>query len=117
MPKTPAALVAVMLSLTVPDVAVAPAAARPQGTPQLVTEVLSAPRPVPGTDRRTHLVYEILMRNDAAGRSGWIGCRCVTSGSWPSSTVLRSSAGCSVSTTACPRARSPPGGSGCCCST
>lgn len=31
----------------------------------LVGEVLTAPRAVPGTDKRTHLAYEILLRNEA----------------------------------------------------
>ncbi len=60
-----AALAVVTLALATPGVAAAPAAAARAASPPLAAEILTAPRPVPGTDGRTHLVYEILLRNDA----------------------------------------------------
>ena len=56
---------AVGLVLIAPVVVVAPAVAGPPAPPPLAVEVLTAPQPVPATDWRTHLVYEILLRNDA----------------------------------------------------
>ncbi|GIE28725.1 peptidase M23 [Actinoplanes italicus] len=46
-----------------------PATARtagPAGVEILETGVLAAPRPVPGSDDRTHLVYEVVLRNVSA---------------------------------------------------
>lgn len=60
-----AAMAAALLVLLAALALASPArAAAPQFTP-LVASVLAAPEPVRGTDGRVHVVYEILLQNDA----------------------------------------------------
>jgi hypothetical protein len=61
----PLMLVAVALVPAGAGATAAPTATVAAPQSGLVMEVLAAPRPVPGTDRRTHLVYEMLIRNDS----------------------------------------------------
>lgn len=79
-PKLLSALTAVGLVLIASGVVAAPAGAGPLAPPPLAVKVLAAPQPLPATDWRAHLVYEILLRNetDHAVRLDRVEVRAVT---------------------------------------
>jgi hypothetical protein len=68
----PAAASAAAAAVASPAVALSAPAAFPatvagsageRGNPYLASQIVTPPRPVPGTDRRVHLAYEILLQN------------------------------------------------------